>query len=68
MLSKTKNETELPINEFLDHMGVPTTIPGGVARICWTAEIQPAPDNAKKVTEDQWREWFLKYDLNPTLK
>ena len=49
-------------------MGVPTTIPGGVANILWTAEIQPAPDNAKKITEDQWRDWFIKYDLNPTLK
>lgn len=65
---KKKDETELPIKEFLDHMGVPTTIPGGVANILWTAEIQPAPDNAKKITEDQWRDWFIKYDLNPTLK
>lgn len=65
---KGHDETELPIKEFLDHVDVPTTIPGGVAEILWTAEIQPAPDNAKKTTEDQWRDWFIKYDLNPTLK
>lgn len=58
------DETKLTLDEALRGEDILTTIPGGLVNILWTAEIKPAPRNAKASTEAQWRDWFKKYDLS----